>query len=436
MKILELRSENVKRLKAATIKPDGALVVIGGDNDQGKSSVLDSIVYALGGKSTIPPKPLRSGAKNGKVVVKLDGDDGLHLSPLTVERTFSDSGKTQLRITTDDGYEAPSPQSILDGLCARGLAFDPLAFTRKSPKEQAEMLRKIVGLDFSELDQKRKQLYDQRTEVNRDGKALRARFDAMPFHDDAPKEEVSVAELIEERKRREAVNRQNQQQRSAVATAERKCEQLQREAFELEEQIRQLQLKLEAKQADRKSAESQLETLKAAVSELKDEDTSDIDERVASAVSLNSKLASNLQRATVEKELEALREESARLSEDIDDIDAEKLKQTSEAQWPVEGLGFDENGVTFKGLPFEQSSSSDQLCVAASIGLAMNPALRVLLIHDGSLIGDKRLERLAKLAADKDAQIWIERVSTGEECSVIIEDGAVKEVREAVAAGV
>ena len=118
MKIIKLVTQNVKRIKAVEITPEGSLVVIGGNNAQGKTSVLDSIMYALGGASTLPPKPLRQGAKKGKVV--------LDLGEIKVTRTIT-SKTNQLVVESADGEKYTSPQAILDKLTGK-LTFDPLTF--------------------------------------------------------------------------------------------------------------------------------------------------------------------------------------------------------------------------------------------------------------------------------------------------------------------
>ena len=71
MHIIGLETENVKRIKAAAITPSGNLVVVGGNNGQGKSSLLDSIMMALCGGKSLCQRPLREGATKGRVTIDL-----------------------------------------------------------------------------------------------------------------------------------------------------------------------------------------------------------------------------------------------------------------------------------------------------------------------------------------------------------------------------
>lgn len=150
MKIIQLRSNNVKRLTAVQITPTGDLVVIGGKNGAGKSSVLDSIMFAMAGKDSLPAMPVRRGASKAKVE--------LDLGDIVVVRTFTPGGGTNLTVKSKDGRKFPSPQTLLDSLTGR-LSFDPLEFSRQKPDEQAEVLRSLVGLDFEKIDLEYQKLY-------------------------------------------------------------------------------------------------------------------------------------------------------------------------------------------------------------------------------------------------------------------------------------
>ena len=108
-------------------------------------------------------------------------------------------------------------------------------------------------------------------------------------------------------------------------------------------------------------------------------------------------------------------------------MDETKQSTMAATEFPIDGLGMDEDGVVYDELPFAQASSAEALRVSVAIGLAMNPKLKVLLIRDGSLLDEDNLRLVAEMAEKHEAQVWIERVGQGEECSVIIEDGRITE---------
>lgn len=419
LKITQLTATNVKRLSAVSITPDGNLIIVGGENGAGKSSVLDSIMYALAGKSAMPDQPIRAGEKAGKIVVELDGD-----RKLIVERRLTASGGT-VEIKQGDGSKVGSPQGLLDSLCGK-IAFDPLDFTRQRPADQAKVLRNLVRLDFSELDSERKKLFDQRTEVNRQAKQLQAQMEAIQVPAGVPSQEVSVSALMEELKRRRQVNDRNRFARGELLGLRARRARDERDGDEIADQIRKLKAKLAEIASRIEAADKEIAEEEVKIAALVDADTAEIESQIQTADSTNQQVRQAKERGALWHQLGAAEKKARELTVAIDKIDYDKITQLSEAKWPVPGLGFGESGITLNGLPFEQASSAEQLRVSVAMGLALNPTLRVLLIRDGSLLDHKSLAIVAEMAANADAQLWIERVGEGAECSVIIEDGHVK----------
>lgn len=422
MKIVKLEASNVKRLVAVEITPDGSLVVVGGKNGAGKSSTLDSIAMALGGKDLVPEKPLRSGAEKGHVEVDL-GD-------LVVRRTFTAAGGGTLTVSNRDGARYPSPQKILDDLTGR-LTFDPLAFSRMDPRKQLETLRALVGVDFSALDRERAALYEERTAVGRTAKALEGQLAGRALHEDAPESEVSVAALMAELDAAQARIREIDDLVAASVEWERDIQIHERAVSDAEARLAEAKANLDRERellaAQREGAKKAKEAADAASATKPD--VAPIRAKIASADEQNRKHRENLEREEIAAELDGTKREVATLSAKIEALDRTKEATLAGAAFPVPGLSFDESGVLLNGLPFSQASSAEQLRVSVAMGLAMNPKLRVLLIRDGSLLDAESLRLVAEMAEEAEAQVWMERVGDGAECSVVIEDGHVREVR-------
>ena len=423
MNITSLEINNVKRIKALTIHPDGSTVVIGGKNGQGKTSVLDSIVYALAGASKHCAQPVRQGEDKGRIVCTLENG-------LTVTRTFTAAGGTALAVTNGDGAKYPSPQSILDALVGR-LSFDPLEFSRMDPKRQLETLKAMVGLDFTSEDQKRKTLYDERTQANRDAKNIRARVEAMPHHPDAPAEEVSASDLLTELKRRQEVNAAIRQAHKDVDAIKDRMSKGETAIADLDRKIAELQAQREKAVAFMEQLSAGLKTATGIAASATEEDEAEVTAQIDDIQAVNKRVAANAQRAAIESEAVELEARSANLTTQLDQIDKAKAEALAATTFPVPGLSFDEAGVVFNGVPFSQASDAEKIRVSVSMGLAMNPQLKVILIRDGSLLDDDSLALIAAMAAEADAQVWIERVGRGDECSVVIEDGQIVETRGA-----
>jgi DNA repair exonuclease SbcCD ATPase subunit len=416
VKILDLSVKNVKRIRAVEIRPDGNIVIVGGRNGQGKSSVLDSIAYALGGKDVICKEPVRRGEKHAEVTC--------NLGELVVRRTFTAEGGGTLTVETKDGARFTSPQGRLNDLIG-SLSFDPLEFARMAPGGQASTLRALVGLDFTELDREREAAFNARTDVNREGRSLKARLDAMPPRHEAPELEVSSLDLLTEIERAQETNLAHAQAREKTEQLLARVRDTEESIAHCREQIETLQNKLDEHQ---KLAEVQRQTVcdwKRGVEALEDIDLAPLRERLAGLEATNRQVRENRVRAAAERDLEAKRAESATLTERIDRIVASKQEAIAAAPFPVEGLAFNaEGGVTFNGLPFDQASAAEQLRVSVAIGAALNPTLRVMLVRDASLLDAEALELMAQLADQYDTQLWLERVEV-DGATVVIEDGTV-----------
>ena len=405
LKIVQLTAENVKRLRAIDIAPDPTMQVIAGRNAQGKTSVLDAIWLALGGgtakKGTA--KPVRDGETSAKV--RLD------LGQFVVTRTWDEAGRSNLRVESADGANYSSPQSMLDALIGK-LSFDPLAFTRLSAREQRAALMDLVDLevDIDALDAERARLYEERTQIGREGKAL----GEVVVDESLPVEEESATSLIQEiRDANEVIANRRRLNVEADDVADDICR--------LEGQIKQLEAELADQRAELRSIEVALEKLP---------DVPDVDalnERLSRVEDTNIKIRYNNQaRETSAKKARLLQRYEARTAE-IEAIDKKKSQALARAVFPVDGLGFDTDGVTYRGIPFSQASAAEQIRVSLAMAMAANSKLRVIRILDGSLLDDENLAIIRSMAADGGYQIWIERVGEDDETAVIIEDGQVKQ---------
>jgi len=422
-KIIKLTASNVKRLSAVTITPEGALVVIGGKNGQGKSSTLDAIQYALGG-DTSDPMPVKRGTEKAVIVIDL--------GEIVVKRTFTAAGGTSLIVTNADGIKQSSPQSILDKLTGK-LTFDPLEFSRQKPKAQAETLRALLGIDFTAEDAKREKLFDSRTAINRDAKALESRMQAMPSYPDLPSEEISTAGILEEQCKASEKNAANEIQRQNLRMRESNLADCADDMNAASAEIQRIEAELKVARedydkavAEEKKAISALKTQQEVVGALADEPLDGFATRLKSAEETNAKIRQSRARAEVVKQYRAKTQEAEDLTAEIAKLDEDKRRAITTAKYPVPGLSFDAAGnVTLNDIPFSQACASDQLRTSVAIGIALNPKLRVMLCRDGSLLDSDSLKMLAEMAEAHDVQIWLEMVSPNVEGAVIIEDGRV-----------
>lgn len=412
MKIVKLESSNVKRLIAVEIAPDpdGHLVVIGGANGAGKTSVLDSIEYALSGKRSLPKQPLRAGETHGETILETEN--------LIITRTYTPTDSYIKVISKQNNMAVPSPQDLLNKLVGE-LSFDPLEFTKLKPVEQRKMLLTMLGIDFTAIDDEAKKLFDDRTILNREVKALDARVKAIPFHTDAPAAEVSALDLSHE------LNDARQYNMGYAYLQDTR-----HRAFEANEAAIQkvARLKAELKQAedDLLRTQNNFDVANNAVQGFTPKDETTPEAQLKDVENMNAKFRENKARSDMELELSQKKNEADKKTARLTELVQQKMDLVAQAQLPVPALGVADDGLLLNGVPLEQASASEQLRLAVALGLKMNPTLRVILIRDGSLLDDTSLQLVAEMAEKYDAQVWMERVGEGQEVSVIIEDGMVK----------
>lgn len=435
MKIIELQAENFKKLKAVKITPKGNLVEISGANGSGKSSILDAIFTALSGAGSIPQLPVREGEQQAKIKLKL-GD-------IIVTRTISADGKSQLKVESR-GDRISSPQSLLDSLVGE-LTFDPFEFSQMSKKAQYDELRRIVPLSV-DIDQMRlndQADYDERHLFNVEIRDLEGQIAGIPEDKECPEQLIDSGDLASQLNE---ISKHN----SAVAAAKQKRQSLEQEikddAVKFDRQIETLQSKRngyqaeierllkqveETEQQEQVVSEAHVKASKQKLAELNliaiedEKDTSDITRQIAAVTDKNEHIRLQQARKQKIKRAEALAEKSKELTDRMAQRRILRDKALASAKMPVEGLGFGDGFVTFKGFPFEQASSAEQLRVSIAIAMAANPELKVLRVKDGNLLDEHSMKLLHDLADQEDYQVWIERVDTSGAVGIYMEDGAV-----------
>jgi ABC-type dipeptide/oligopeptide/nickel transport system ATPase component len=406
-KIIRLQATNYKRLKAVEITPDGNIVQIAGKNGAGKSSVLDAITAALGGvDKRKTPKPIRDGEDNAEIVLETD--------ELVVTRRFTPSGST-LTVSTHDGAKFPKGQAKLDDLLGK-LSLDPFAFTMLSEKDQLEQLLQLVDLPFDpqELEQQRKDLYDQRAEIGRKGKAI----GEVEVDDSLPGDEQSAGDIIT--KIQEA-NNYNQ----TIQQAKDKSQSLANQMSAIGQEIEDLKARIESLKSQSMEVSRELDEVSEVASQ-DPVDTSELDYQLSTVEKTNAQIRANNDAKAREVEKQRLRDEYQSFTEKIAELDQTKADGLAKAEMPVDGLGFDEHGVTFENIPFKQTNTASQIRVSFAMAVALNPKLRVIRIAEGSLLDDDNMKLIADMAEESDMQVWIEKVGSGNGTGIVIEDGSVK----------
>lgn len=416
IKINALEIENTKRIKAVKLEPTAnGLTVIGGKNNQGKTSVLDSIAWALGGNAFKPSEPQREGSTIPPAL-KVTLSNGL-----VVERKGKNS---ELKVTDPSGMKAG--QQLLDTFVEK-LALNLPKFMEASGKDKAKTLLQIIGVEdrLEQLEREEKELYQERLYVGRTVEKKDAFAKEMPCYPDAPEEMVSAADLIKEQQNILARNGENQRKRDRLKEITFEKHRIYDEAQRLEQQIEDLKKRLqERKNAYEQVARDEDIAMKDAV-DLVDESTDELETSIANVEETNRMVRANQEKAKAEEEAKEYNRQYEELSAKIYDIRKQKMDLLSSADLPLPELSVEDGELVYHGQKWDNMSGSEQLMVATAIIRKLNPEC-------GFVLMDK-LEQM-DLDTMKDFGAWLEqeglqaiatRVSTGEECTIIIEDGYV-----------
>ncbi|MEJ8761679.1 AAA family ATPase [Enterocloster sp. HCN-30185] len=402
MKINKLEIENVKRVKAVKIEPTAnGLTIIGGKNNQGKTSVLDAIAWALGGDRYRPSQAQREGSvipPNLHIVMN---------NGLIVERRGKNS---DLKVTDPNGKKAG--QQLLNEFVEQ-LALDLPKFMEATSQEKAQTLLQIIGVGprLADLERQEKELYNERTYIGRTADQKEKYAKEQPYYPDVPSVPVSASELIRQQQEILAQNGENQRKRE-------RRHQLEQEYQSVTEQIQALLAKQGQLEADLKIARETSEGLT-------DRSTAELEENISNIEEINRKVRANLDKDKAEEDAKGYREQYKRLTAQIEEIRSQKTDLLKEADLPLPGLGVEDGELVYHGQKWDNMSGSEQLKVSTAIVRRLNPECGFVLLDKLEQMDLDTLHEFGQWLEQEGLQAIATRVSTGGECSLIIEDGYV-----------
>jgi len=437
MRIISLISENVKRLTAISITPEGNVVQITGKNDQGKSSVLDCIWLALEYREAHKevPEPIHQGAD--KAHIKLD------LGELIVTRTFERKGDagdytTEIRVERQGGGVLPSPQKVIDELLG-ALAFDPLEFNGMDPAAQFDLLGHLFApdIDFKAIKAANEADYARRTQLNGAAKQARAAAALIEVAEDLPEEAPDVSKLTLQLSGASDHNAEIDRRIAKRAEVMREADRLRDRGNELKEEAQELlgratQLETEGDEMLAKS-EFERKRVGAAPALPAKIDTAQLADAIALARDIEREIQRGAERNKHLDQAKQLETESGNLTAIMDAREGGKQRGIAAAKLPVPGLSFGDGVVLLDGVPFKQGAASKRLRTSVAIGMAMKPKLRAMLIQNGERLDEDGMKILAAMAEENDYQIWVERVDSSGKVGFVIEDGHLKGAAPAAA---
>lgn len=411
VKITALEAENVKRIKAVAFAPSPTgLTLVGGNNNQGKTSVLDALAWALGGERFRPDAAQRDGAV-APAHLKVTLSNGV-----VVERKGKNAS-----LTVTDPTGRRSGQQLLNAF-VEPLALDLPRFMESTDKEKADILLRIIGVG-SELqvkDLEIKGLYDKRTFTGQLAAQKKHFAEELISYPEAPDEPVSASDLIRQQQDILARNGENQRKRNQFAQLTDLLERQKKVVADLEFQLSTEKQRLTTMQADVKIAQTY-------AADLQDESTAELEASIRDIEETNRKVRANLEKARAEDEAAQYASDYDKLTGQIEDKRAERMALLNGADLPLPGLSVEDGVLTYNGKRWRDMSGSDQLRVAAAIVRRLNPDCGFVLLDKLEQMDMTTLQEFSAWLEAEGLQAIATRVSTGSECQIIIEDGMVKD---------
>ncbi|MBC2594915.1 AAA family ATPase [Ruficoccus amylovorans] len=392
--IVGLSVQNVLGVKAVDIRPEGQAVVLTGDNEQGKSSLINSIYIALTGK--MPERVIRDGSSKARI--------SLDIGEFIVERTITQKNASLKVMSADQKSTFSSPQKMLDGLLA-SLTLDPLDFAGLKPKEQREMLLQAAGINLSAWEAEYMAAYEARKLANRDEATAKSAYDntPKPEGDDIPAEEVSLSDVIDERDH--LMDMREAAEAHAEAINEKR-----NNLRTLAEQIEELEVALERKKTHLEAYKKQLENLESTkIQNPTDEDLEAARAKVNQVESINRAVRARQASRAASQAWTKAKTTAEEADSAVKAVQQKKIDLLAAADFGVPGLSVDDEGVVYEGIPYSQLSTARQIEVAMLIAMRLNPKLRIIIIREGALIGSKIKQSIFKLAQDNGYQVWMEQ---------------------------
>lgn len=402
IKINKLEIENVKRVKAVKMEPTAnGLTIIGGNNNQGKTSILDAIAWALGGEKFRP-----SQAKNNDSVIP----PHLHIvlnNGLVVERKGKNS---DLKVTDPEGNKGG--QQLLNEFVEQ-LALNLPKFMEANGKEKADTLLKIIGVGdrLAQMEQQEKELYNRRLAIGQIADQKEKFAKEQPYFPEAPKELVSASELIKQQQEILAKNGENQRKRENL--------------HHLEQEYQRINGQLEELMKKQATVLSDLETARKSAENLQDESTADLERSITNIEEINRKVRANLDKDKAEEDALEYRNQYRKLTEDIEEVRKSRKELLNHADLPLPELSIDDGELIYKGQKWDNMSGSDRLKVSTAIVRKLNPKCGFVLLDKLEQMDMLTLNEFGTWLQQEGLQAIATRVSMGDECSIIIEDGYV-----------
>lgn len=412
------RIDNYKGLKHVEFDvTEKHLILLGGANGAGKTSVLDAMKTLLYGKK-YAIKPVRDGEEEAVIEAEL--------TDLLVKLVIKPNGNIEPQwLDLESGRKVTGGKKEMRALFG-SQAIDPFRFRNLKPAEQREQLRSMVldkegnRLDTSVIEAEYEKLYEIRKEKKAAAKRAQANLEKHPAVEDAPESMPSTSETLAELKKLQEHNQAVRDANSAHDTATREETAAEREVDRIKKMLADAEKALKAAAKRTKAAAKQVESVG------EEKSTGDLEEQLQNAEILGDKFRDQEEHLEAREEFRKAEEEADKASKDVDECQARIREVLESGIYPASGMTVTDEGVLIDGVPFDDVNRARQDRALIEAALFDKPDAPIMLIDNGEGFDDESLKLLDDILTEKDAQAIVAAGSRLQSYDIFVEDGTSK----------
>lgn len=436
LSIISAEIKNFKNISARHIDFAGKSMIIAGKNEAGKSSIIQAIMSPLDSKY-VPPKPIKTGETSAEVELKIEGELNGQYVEYTLAAYFSqENQKGRIVLYDESGAKMAGGKAIIESLVGN-IGFDIMDFIKKGKtesgkpsqagiREQIEILTQLMPMEgvtkLHNLDVEYKTKYDERTNINKEVDFLKTKLKHDFSQEELDLYEVDRSEELAAKKASltqisESVEKWNSAKRAHEENKE-KLESIPTNIAAYREQIKQLEKQIDALEAVFKHEQERKVKIDNFFAKYPEKPSvQSLSEEIEEIANHQENRKKVLELYDIQKKSIAEQEKSEAITERLKSIKKEKEEVFASYPLPVKGLTFDEEGISYDGLPLhdEQINTAKLIEIGLKIGMAMNPNLRVMIIKDGSLLDKETLNKIINIADKRGYYLLIEVVDSEQE---------------------
>ncbi len=416
-----MKIEGYKNISFVDLVPDDHMNLVSGKNGAGKSSLIEAMIDAIKGKTEMGKKPQRK-IQRGKDKAVIEVSIGEGDSALKIKRTITQKD-VYLKAERADGK--PVSQTDLDKLLDSS-TINITKLLHLDAKGQIDFVKKVAGIDTTEVEEKYKELYAERTVLNRAAKDTKGAVKSFgEVEEVAP---VSLSELLSEIEKIDSSNRQVRREAAAIGMMDANVEtniaaieKAEATISHYTEAIEALKEEMVVKKKDNDDWIKEIKKRKANLSQEKD--TEGLRDQVSTAEDTNAKAKNYEMYKSIKVGSDVAQKKVDDINIEMDKMLIDRDNIIKNSKLPFKNVEFDKDlGLVIAGIPFDDMSSAQQIKIMSRIYIESKPELQVIYIKDGSLLDPDTLKQIAGMSELKDYQFLVEIVDEVEG-SIIMREG-------------